>query len=81
MDNLGALKRGCPGCSGCKGARPTQRLMQQQVLYVTKGSKKDTKLAKGCKAVEDEPELWAEVNTADTCTLDLAREGIEVEEE
>ena len=55
--------------------------MQQQVLYVTKGSKKETKSAKGCIAVEDEPELRAEVNTADTCTLDLAREGIEVEEE
>ena len=56
MDNRVALQRWVPRLYSVQGARPKQRLMQQQVLYVTKGSKKETKLAKGCKAVEDEPE-------------------------
>ena len=78
MDNLGALKRGVLRLLRLQRGKANTKI-DATTSPVCHQRKQEGH--KGCKAVEDEPELWAEVNTADTCTLDLARECIEVEEE
>ena len=51
--------------------------MQLDMLCAPRRSKNDPKLAEGCVAVTDEPDIWTQTDTVKANTLDLTLLKIE----